>query len=133
VNDRARPFRHIAADKAALYRAIMDTFAVAKRQFRLQLRPDEVQIEARWVDAKPTLDEIQQALTQLAEWGNLEAQPVTARVSVATLVLAVLRHARIDDVEQVEQEEESARSQWATVGVLVNELARPVLFLNLPG
>jgi uncharacterized protein (TIGR02679 family) len=92
-----------------------------------------VQIEARWVDAKPTLDEIQQALTQLAEWGNLEAQPDTTRVSVATLVLAVLRHARIDDVEQVEQEEESARSQWATVGVLVNELARPVLFLNLPG
>ena len=28
-------FRHVAADKAVLYRAIMDTFAVAKRQFRL--------------------------------------------------------------------------------------------------
>lgn len=52
---------------------------------------------------------------------------------VAALVLAVLRHARIDDAEQVEQEEESARSQWAAVGVLVNELARPALFLNLPG
>jgi hypothetical protein len=28
-------FRHVVADKAALYRAIMDTFAAAKRQFRL--------------------------------------------------------------------------------------------------
>ena len=74
-------FRHVAADKAAHYRAIMDTFAAAKRQFRLQLRPDEVQIEARWPGATPSIEEIQQALTQLADWGNLEAQPDTARVS----------------------------------------------------
>ena len=74
-------FRHVAADKAALYRAIMDTFAAAKRQFRLQLRPDEVQIEARWPGATPALDEIQLALSQLADWGNLEAHPDTARVS----------------------------------------------------
>jgi hypothetical protein len=33
-------FRHVSADKAALYRAVMDTFAAAKRQFRLHLRPD---------------------------------------------------------------------------------------------
>lgn len=39
-------FRHISADKARLYRMIMDAFAAAKRQFRLQLRPDEVQLEA---------------------------------------------------------------------------------------
>lgn len=74
-------FRHVAADKAAFYRAIMDAFATAKRQFRLQLRPDEVQIEARWSCPTPSLDEIQQALVQLADWGNLEAQPDTARVS----------------------------------------------------
>ncbi len=74
-------FRHVAADKAALYRAIMDTFAAAKRQFRLQLRPDEVQIEAQWPGATPSLDEIQHALSQLADWGNLEAHPDTARVS----------------------------------------------------
>lgn len=41
-------FRHIAADKAAFYRAIMDVFAAAKRQYRLQLRPDEVLSEAAW-------------------------------------------------------------------------------------
>mgnify|MGYP004533534143 CR=1 FL=1 len=74
-------FRHVATDKAAHYRAIMETFAAAKRQFRLQLRPDEVQIEARWPGATPSLDDIQMALTQLADWGNLEVQPDTARVS----------------------------------------------------
>lgn len=52
--------------------------------------------------------------------------------ALASLVLAVLRHARADDPAQEEQEE-SVRSQWAALGVMVNELARPVLFLNLPG
>jgi uncharacterized protein (TIGR02679 family) len=52
--------------------------------------------------------------------------------AVAALVLAVLRHARIDDLD-IAQPEESSRSEWAAVGILVNELARPALFLNLPG
>jgi uncharacterized protein (TIGR02677 family) len=73
-------FRHVSADKAAQYRAIMDTFAAAKRQFRLQLRPDEVQLEAAWPGPVPSLDDIQGALSQLAAWGNLEAQPDTSRV-----------------------------------------------------
>jgi uncharacterized protein (TIGR02679 family) len=47
----------------------------------LHLRPDEVQVEAEWQGAAPPLEEIQLALTQLAEWGNLESQPDTARVS----------------------------------------------------
>jgi hypothetical protein len=34
-------FRHATADKATLYRSIMEVFAAAKRQYRLQLRPDE--------------------------------------------------------------------------------------------
>src|SRR5690606_30916316 len=50
---------------------------------------------------------------------------------VATIVLAVLRSARAGGDEQ--EEEETARALWAGAGVLVNELARPVLFLNLPG
>ena len=49
---------------------------------------------------------------------------------VATLVLAVLRSARAGGDEQ--NGEETARALWAGAGVLVNELARPVLFLNLP-
>lgn len=59
----------------------MDTFASAKRQFRLHLRPDEVRTEARWSASPPTIEELQQALAQLVEWGNLQAQPDTARVS----------------------------------------------------
>ncbi|QIB64220.1 TIGR02677 family protein [Kineobactrum salinum] len=74
-------FRHITADKTAFYRAIMDVFAAAKRQYRLQLRPDEVLTEAAWTSTPPGLEEVAQALSQLAEWGNLESQPDTARVS----------------------------------------------------
>ena len=48
---------------------------------------------------------------------------------VATLVLAVLRRERAGE----EDAEETVRALWAAAGVLVNELARPVLFLNLPG
>jgi uncharacterized protein (TIGR02679 family) len=67
---------------------------------------------------------------------------------VATLVLAVWRQAvaaarqvGVDTLEDLQGEdanqqasvEESTRDVWARAGVLVNELARPALFLNLPG
>lgn len=78
-------FRHVSADKAVLYRQVMDCFATAKRQFRLQLRPDEVLAEGNWDLAPrqeaPSVEEIQAALAQLTEWGNLESQPDTARVA----------------------------------------------------
>lgn len=54
-------FRHVSADKAQFYRVIMETFAAAKRQFRLHLRPDEVQFEADWQGVPPALEEIQLA------------------------------------------------------------------------
>jgi uncharacterized protein (TIGR02677 family) len=75
-------FSHVIAENSPHYRAILDVFATAKRQFRLHLRPDDVLAEARWPDgAPPTLEAVQQALGQLVEWGNLQAQPDTARVS----------------------------------------------------
>jgi uncharacterized protein (TIGR02677 family) len=74
-------FSHVIADNSALYRAILDVFAASKRQFRLHLRPDEVIAEAAWPGASPTLEMVQQALGQLVEWGNLQAQPDTARVA----------------------------------------------------
>lgn len=74
-------FRHVSAEKAPQYRAIMDVFAAAKRQFRLHLRPDEVLAEAQWTGVAPPIEEIQQALAQLTDWGNLQAQPDTARVA----------------------------------------------------
>lgn len=74
-------FRHLSAEKAAFYRCIMDVFAAAKRQYRLQLRPDEVLAEAIWPESPPRIEEVNGALSQLAEWGNLESQPDTTRVS----------------------------------------------------
>jgi uncharacterized protein (TIGR02679 family) len=60
----------------------------------------------------------------------------------ATLVLSVLRQAEqpspdlpeadLPDVLPDLQQEERDRSVWARAGILVNELARPALFLNLP-
>lgn len=65
--------------------------------------------------------------------------------AVATVVLAALHHgANDDELEQPPSEgttgaadgtrrpAERARDIWARSGVLVNELARPALFLNLP-
>lgn len=80
-NSASGLFGHVTAEKADLYRAIMDVFAAAKRQFRLHLRPDEVLIEAQWHRQPPLLEELQLSLNQLVEWGNLQAQPDTARVA----------------------------------------------------
>jgi uncharacterized protein (TIGR02677 family) len=77
----AELFRHVSADKAAVYRAVLDVFAAAKRQYRLQLRPDEVLAEAAWPGPAPAGDELAAALAQLVAWGNLEAQPDIARVT----------------------------------------------------
>jgi uncharacterized protein (TIGR02677 family) len=77
-------FCHVTAEKAAFYRAIMAVFATAKRQYRLQLRPDEVLAEADWPDARPAQEEVIAALAQLAAWGNLESQPDMARVASLT-------------------------------------------------
>lgn len=81
LNNRAELFRHVSAEKSALYRIIMDSFASAKRQFRLHLRPNEVLAESQWSGPPPRLEEVQSALAQLAEWGNLESQPDMARFS----------------------------------------------------
>ncbi len=77
----AELFRHVSAEKAALYRVVLEVFAAAKRQYRLQLRPDEVLAEGQWPGARPTADELAAALAQLVAWGNLEAQPDIARVT----------------------------------------------------
>jgi uncharacterized protein (TIGR02677 family) len=74
-------FRHVSAEKAEVYRAILDVFARAKRQYRLQLRPDEVLSEAQWKGMRPTPEEVNAALVQLRDWGNLESHPDTSRVS----------------------------------------------------
>ena len=81
IVDNAALFRHVTADKAVLYRTILDAFVAARRQYRLQLRPDEVLAEAGWTDKEPSAEDVNMALSQLSEWGNLQSQPDTARVS----------------------------------------------------
>lgn len=67
-----------------------------------------------------------------------DAHALDSGKPTATLVLSALRQAgRMDhgppdaDIADL-LEEERDRSVWARAGVLVNELARPALFLNLP-
>ena len=74
-------FQHVTAEKTVLYRIVLEVFARAKRQYRLQLRPDEVLAEALWNGNRPAVEELNAALQQLVAWGNLEAQHDTQRVS----------------------------------------------------
>ncbi|MGE8100263.1 TIGR02679 family protein [Pseudomonas fluorescens] len=110
------------------------------------------------VIASQLCERVQLVLEQLPAQGIPRAQ-LAAQVlgdahaldngqAAATLVLAVLRvvNARyhedalsdipeaqkVDDNTLVTVREERSRDIWANVGVLVNELARPALFLNLP-
>lgn len=70
-----------------------------------------------------------------------DAHALDAGRAASTLVLALLRTASTraldgvvaEDGEDAERSGLSARELWAGAGVLVNELARPALVLNLPG
>ena len=60
--------------------------------------------------------------SQLAAETLADAHALDTSRPVATIVLACLRT----------EDNERPRDTWATVGILVNELAKPVLVLNLP-
>ena len=107
---------------------------------------------ARWVaQADAVLQRLPAAglaRAELAARALGDAHALDRGAPVATLVLAALRHARrtgapneassanaaspesSDDAPADEPERE--REVWAAAGVLVNELARPALTLNLP-
>lgn len=74
---------------------------------------------------------------QLAATVLGDAHALDTGCAVATLVLAVLRSALTDEAaltpEGADPDGLSPRDLWASAGVLVNELARPALVLNLPG
>ena len=75
--------------------------------------------------------------SQLAAQVLGDAHALDSGCAVATLVLAVLRSALTQEAlsgpEDAGFGEASDRELWAKAGVLVNELARPALMLNLPG
>ena len=68
------------------------------------------------------------ARAQLAVATLGDAHALDSGKAVATLVLSALRHGAAPD-----DDADRARDLWAAAGVLVNELARPALALNLPG
>jgi uncharacterized protein (TIGR02679 family) len=76
-----------------------------------------------------------QPRSQLAAEALGDAHALDNGEPAATLVLAVLRQAAPpgeDGAAPDAAEEEDRRTLWARAGVLVNELARPALVLNLP-
>ncbi len=81
--DRIKAFTYVTVDKAWLYRAVTLAFAAAKERFGLHLRPDEVLTALAEQPLPRPVDraEVDAALTQLDEWGNLAAHPDTAEVA----------------------------------------------------
>ncbi|HEB57097.1 MAG TPA: TIGR02677 family protein [Gammaproteobacteria bacterium] len=73
-------FNYVTAEKASLYRTVMQAFAAAKAHFIVHLRPEEI-IERLSAKNDCSPDEIPAALEQLVAWGNLLAQPDTGRVT----------------------------------------------------
>lgn len=70
--------------------------------------------------------------SQLAAETLGDAHALDAGRPVATLVLAAWRHGEAGSPTCADDGQERARDAWARAGVLVNELARPALCLNLP-
>ncbi|WAL70685.1 TIGR02677 family protein [Kitasatospora sp. YST-16] len=75
-----RPFAHLTAVNSALYRQVMGVFVLAKQEFTVHLRPEDVHL-GLLPEGRPPLDAVAAALVQLAKWGNLRADPDTGRVT----------------------------------------------------
>jgi uncharacterized protein (TIGR02679 family) len=77
------------------------------------------------------------ARAQLAAETLGDAHGLDKGCAVATLVLEALRAAltpnNAPEIERVDNAQLGPRELWASTGVLVNELARPALVLNLSG
>ena len=78
----ARPFAHLDAPNADLYRAVMGVFVAAKRRFLVHLRPEDVLEALRGPEGPPVeAAAVEAALKQLESWRNLQADPDTSRVT----------------------------------------------------
>ncbi len=78
-------FACLTADKAPLYRSIIEVFAEARAGFLLHLRPADVlgRLTARSIGVEGGVEEVEAALNQLCQWQVLEAYNDSA--DVATL------------------------------------------------
>src|SRR5438874_179261 len=73
---------YVTSEKAPLYRAIMRVFLEAKERFVFDLRPQDVigcMQHERSIEI-PQQSDIDSALVQLCEWGNLQSHADTASV-----------------------------------------------------
>lgn len=71
-------------------------------------------------------------LARLAADALGDAHGLDAGRPVATIVINAVRSSETPDQDLLIGEDDRIRSVWARVGVMVNELARPALFLNVP-
>lgn len=81
VEEEPRPFAHLDAPNAALYRCCMQVFVAAKRRFLVHLRPEDVTESLRADGSVATPEQVADALDRLRAWGNLRADPDTSRVA----------------------------------------------------
>lgn len=79
-NGPYQPFAHLTTEHCALYRQVMGVFVLAKQEFTVHLRPEDVQLGLPAED-RPPLEAVATALERLARWGNLRADPDTSRVT----------------------------------------------------
>jgi len=101
-------FNYLTADKTDLYRTLMRAFSEAKEHFLVHLRPEDVLDRVRRDGRQLDLDAVQAALGQLVEWGNLQAEPDTSRVTT------VEDFYRARYLYQITREGEAAQAALAT-------------------
>lgn len=77
-----RPFAYLNAEKTRLYRALMGLFMVAKTHFEIHLRPAEVLegLDSLQRASQDAASEVEAALVQLCDWGNLKRTQDTSDV-----------------------------------------------------
>ncbi|MBT2493010.1 TIGR02677 family protein [Streptomyces sp. ISL-96] len=75
------PFAHLNAPNSALYRQVMGVFLAAKERFAVHLRPEDVHSALGTEGRAADLEAVANALDSLVVWGNLRADPDTARVT----------------------------------------------------
>lgn len=83
TTQRLRAFIYTTVENASLYRAVMRCFVEARERFILHLRPADVAagLDAIARAADGIGPNVETALQQLCEWGNLERHPDTADVT----------------------------------------------------
>jgi uncharacterized protein (TIGR02677 family) len=79
---RFDPFAHLTAPNVKLYRAAMGAFVAAKRRFVVHLRPEDVHEALASALPGVGVEPLADALEQLNDWGNLQADPDTSRVTL---------------------------------------------------